>query len=40
MVLNHKRAFDYVSQHRLAYRHLTRKQVVELHRSLVTGLGV
>jgi hypothetical protein len=40
MILNHKRAFEYVWQHRESFRHLTLPQVEEVHELLVRGLDV
>ncbi len=40
MILNHKRAFDYIWQHRDSFHQLTRTAVDEVHRLLVAELGV
>ncbi|WP_163512134.1 Fic family protein [Fodinicola acaciae] len=40
MILNHKRAFDYVWQHQVDFRQLSRQQVLQVHELLVAGLDV
>ena len=40
MILNHKRALDLVWQNATDYRKLTLTKIEELHRALVSGLGV
>lgn len=40
MILNHRRAFDYIWQHQKDFRQLTVQQVEEVHRLLVDGLGI
>jgi Fic family protein len=40
MILNHKAAFEYVRHNRNDFRHLTRKNIEELHAIMVDGLGV
>ena len=40
MILDHKRAFEYVWQHQADFRRLTRSQVEEIHALLTKDLGV
>src|SRR5205807_7269771 len=40
MILNHKKAFDYVWQHQKTFRELTKMQMREVHQLLVEGLHV
>jgi Fic family protein len=40
MILNHKRAFDYIWTHQDTFRSLTRPRVEEVHELLVKGLSV
>jgi Fic family protein len=40
MILDHKRAFEYVWQHQAVFRHLTRSQVEEIHALLTQDLSV
>jgi len=40
MILNHKKAFDYIWQHQRAFKKLVISGVEEIHRLMVTGLNV
>lgn len=40
MILNHKKAFDYVWQHQKTFRIVTKPAIEEVHELLVTDLGV
>jgi len=40
MILNHKRAFEYIWQHQADFRQLTRASLEEVHELLTAGLGV
>lgn len=40
MILNHKKAFDYVWQNQEAFRELTKNQILEIHQLLVMDLDV
>jgi Fic family protein len=40
MILNHKRAFDYIWQHQADFRQLTRQNVEQVHELLTQGLDV
>lgn len=40
MILNHKRAFDYIWTHQKTFRLLTKQGIEEIHQLLVNGLGV
>lgn len=40
MILNHKKALDYVFQYKEDYRQLTVSKIIDLHALLVGGLGV
>lgn len=40
MILNHKRAFDYIWTHQEAFRELTKRDIEEVHELLVQGLDV
>lgn len=40
MILNHKRAFDYIWTHQQTFRILTKSAIEEIHKLLVEGLGV
>lgn len=40
MILNHKKAFDYVWEHQKSFRKLARQQIAEVHQLLVEGLHV
>lgn len=40
MILNHKKAFEYVWEHRVLFKELTKTQLEEVHKLLVEGLYV
>jgi Fic family protein len=40
MILNHKKAFDYVKGHSNQFKQITLRQIEDIHRLLVEGLGV
>lgn len=40
MILNHKSAFTYITEHKQIFRHISKKDIVDVHRLLTENLGI